>query len=257
MKIISLFNQKGGVGKSTTVSSLMYYFTSKGKKVLGVDVDGQGHLTKLCGINTNDENTVLELLQKKATFVETVKHSKFGDLLPADRQLQFATLQFAQQADFMFSILDMLEGQNYDYVFIDCPPAVNIITTAVLVASDYVIIPTEVEYLSLDGVQEMAQTIRSAKNRLNPKLEVMGLLLVKYNTRRKLTRALEEHLERTGRELFGAQPLPMRIRNTVDVPSAQARQMSVFEYKPKSEVTKEYTALAEYIERRVQENVKE
>lgn len=251
MTVISVFNQKGGVGKSTTVSTLMYAFTQRGKKVLGVDVDGQGHLTKLLNVSTDDENTVLELLEKKATFEETVKSTRFGDLLPADRQLSFATLKFAQQPDFMFAIADILNEQKYDYVFIDCPPAVNIVTTSVLVASDFVLIPTEVEYLSLDGVSEMAQTIQMAKNRLNPKLEIMGLLEVKYNTRRKLTKQFDEHLANVGQELFGAGTLPVRIRNTVDIPSAQARKMSIFEYKPKSEVAKEYTALVDYIERRV------
>lgn len=251
MKIIALFNQKGGVGKSTTVSTLMSYFTKKGKKVLGLDADGQGHLSKLCGVKTNGENTLLELLQKRATFSETVQRTPFGDCIGADSELHLATLQFAQQPDFIFSISDMLGDLDYDYVFIDCPPAINIVTTAVLVASDYVLIPTEVEYLSLDGVIELGKSINTVRKRLNKNLQVLGLLLVKYNGRRKLTQALEEYLSKTGREVFAADVLPMRIRHTVDIPSAQSSQKSIFDYKPNSAVAKEYTALAEYIERTV------
>ncbi|MEG9430195.1 MAG: AAA family ATPase [Christensenellaceae bacterium] len=95
MKVISFLNQKGGVGKSTTVSTLMAYLKNKGYRVLGIDTDAQGHLSKLCEAVTEDENTILELFQNRATFDETVQSSPFGDIVPADYNLQLAVLQFA------------------------------------------------------------------------------------------------------------------------------------------------------------------
>lgn len=253
MKTIALLNQKGGVGKSTTVVNLMDYFTRAGKRVLGIDIDSQGHLSKLCSVNTDGENTVKELLSGEATFAETVKQTRFGDVIPADNNLQLAILQFAMLPDFMYSIKDILEGQaqNYDIVLIDCPPGINVITVSALVATDYVIIPSEVEYCSLDGVTQLADTINQVKRRTNPALKVLGILLVKYNARRKLTHALEEVLESKGKEIFNASVLPIKVRNSVDIPVAQALKKSIFEYKPNSAVAQEYKELGNYIAKEI------
>ena len=249
MKTIALLNQKGGVGKSTTVVNLMDYFTRVGKRVLGIDIDSQGHLTKQCSINTSNENTILELLLEKATFDETVKKTRFGDVIPADGNLQLALSQFAQLPDFMYRVKEILEEQEnkYDVVIFDCPPSINIVSSATLVASDYVIIPSEVEYFSLDGVVELANTIKRVQKRTNPTLKVLGILLVKYNPRRKLTLAFEEHLATKGKELFSADIIPVKIRYTVDIPVSQAQKQSIFEYKPKSAVAQEYKSLGDYI----------
>ncbi len=250
MKVISVVNQKGGVGKTTTVSNLLAYFTEHGNKVLGIDIDSQGHLTKLCGINTDGRNTILEILQHKANFADTIVNTElFGDIIAADRNLGLSVLQLASSPETMFGIKELLEQCDdfYDYVIIDCPPAVNVITVAALVASDYVLIPSEAEYFSLDGVTELAQTINSVRKRINPTLKVLGILLVKYSTQRKLTKEVVELLQNAGQKIFQADVLPVKIRATVDIPQAQRYQQSIFAYKPTSKVAKEYAELGDYI----------
>lgn len=247
--VISFLNQKGGVGKSTTTSNLMAYFTKQGKKVLGIDIDAQGNLSKLCSAKTQNKKTILELLLEKGTIQECIQTTKYGDLIPADIQLQVAQMQLVANPMFYFRLKEILQPveKDYDYILIDCPPAVNLITTTALVATDYVIIPTEVEYLSLEGVKELSETIKAVQSRLNSKLQVMGMLYVRFNARRKLSKDLDEYMQEKAKEKFGASILPIKIRNTVDIPNSQARLQSIFEYKPNSGVAEDYKELGEYI----------
>jgi chromosome partitioning protein len=248
-KTICVFNQKGGVGKSTTTSNVMAVMTGLGKRVLGIDIDAQGHLTKFCGIDCENENTVLEMFKDAATFTETVKNTKYGDVLPCDRNLQMHVLSFAADANFPFRIKEIAAevGKYYDYIFIDCPPAVNQMTTAALVASDYVIIPTEAEYFSMDGVNEIANTLAQVKKNLNQSLKVLGLLLVKYNQRRTLTQELENLLKGAAQKLFKCNVFDTKIRFTVDIPASQALRQSLHDYKASCAAAEDYDKLVQEI----------
>lgn len=249
MKSIMIFNQKGGVGKSTTSGNLMAEYTKRGKRVLGIDLDGQGHLTKFLGIDTTDRNTVLELLKKEAQFLDTVAKTTYGDIVPCDSALQSNMLVFAQDPLFLYRIKDMLtELENvYDMIIIDCPPAVNQVTMAALIAVDYLVIPTEAEKFSIDGVKEIIETIRTVKSKLNPTLKVLGILITKYQGRRILTRNAEQALETVAKTYFDSKLFKTRISFMSDIPYSQAQNLSVADFKPKSKSAKEYSDLAEEI----------
>jgi chromosome partitioning protein len=253
---IAIFNQKGGVGKSTTASSLMAVLKERGERVLGIDIDSQGHLTKLCGINTKGENTVMELLAEEASFDETVKQSPFGDILPVDRNLQIYLKTFSEDINNIFKIKELVElvSDRYDYIIIDCPPNANQIALSSLVASQFVIVPTEAEYFSLDGVAEIAHTISSVKKRLNPDIKVLGILMVKYQPRRRLTKAVEEKINDFAKKHLDCGVFETKIEYGVAVPASQASKVSIFDYDKNSKPAKNYLNFVDELLAEVRKN---
>lgn len=256
MKSIMIFNQKGGVGKSTTTGNLMAELSKRGKRVLGIDLDGQGHLTKFLGIDTTDRNTVLELLKKEAKFLETVAKTGYGDIVPSDSALQSNMLVFAQDPLFLYRIRDMLaELENvYDFILLDCPPAVNQVTMAALIAVNYLIIPTEAEKFSIDGVKEIIETVRTVKSMPNQSLKVLGLLITKYHGRRILTRNAEQVLVSVAKTHFDSKVFNTKISFMSDIPYSQAQNLSVSDFKPKSKSAKEYSDLTDEILKELKKN---
>lgn len=255
-KTISIFNQKGGVGKSTTASNLMAELTRSGYKVLGVDIDAQGHLSKFCGIDTEGKNTIKELLANEATFAETVQHAKYGDVLPCDRYLQSFLKAFDDDINNIFKLQKMVveQGGNYDFIIFDCPPNANRITFSALMASNYVIVPTEAEYFSMDGVAEISRTISSVKEQLNPKLSVLGVLIVKYQPRRSITKQFENVMAQLADNYLHCKLFDTKICYAVAVPTSQAAKQSVVEYDKKSKAAEGYVAFAKEVVARVKEN---
>ncbi len=255
-KTIAIFNQKGGVGKSTTASNLMAELAKLGYKVLGIDIDAQGHLSKFCAIDTEDENTVMELLSGTATFDETVKNTRFGDILPCDRNLQIFIKQFSEDINNIFLLQDLVKAQDsrYDFIIIDCPPNANAITTSALVAANYVIVPTEAEYFSLDGVSEISLTIDKVKQRLNPGLIVLGVLLVKYQPHRSLTKQFEQFIVSLVDRHLHSKLFDTKICYAVAIPSSQATKKSVSEYDKNCKAAQNYAEFAQEVVVRIKEN---
>lgn len=254
---ISIFNQKGGVGKSTTASNLMAALKLKGNKVLGIDIDPQGNLTKLCGVNTTDDNTILEVLAGEASFEETMKETRFGALLPCDRNLAGYEREFGANPTNIFALKDLVEKieGDYDFIIIDCPPSSgSLITNAALVVSNFAIVPSEAEYFSLDGVNEIAKTMNGMKKRLNPSLKVLGVLLIKYQPRRILTRKLEKKMEQLANEHLGCKLFNAKIGYSVSVPESQVARMSIIEFDEKSKVAKAYLEFADEVIEGVKKN---
>lgn len=247
MKTIVVFNQKGGVGKTSTVANIAAELTSRRYKVLAIDLDAQCNLSVFCGAR-NAELSVRDWLLQTSSFDDVIVHSKYGDVIPASDSLQVELLHFASIPAFIIRLRDLIKNItiDYDYILIDCPPAVNQLTAAALVAADYVLIPTEAEFFSADGVGKIAETVEQVKP-LNPTIKVLGVLLVKYNPRRKLTQALEEKLSGATQRLLNCNILTTHIRFTVDIPAAQASGLSVRDYKPLGKATQEYTALCQEI----------
>ena len=248
MKTIVVFNQKGGVGKTSTVANLMAELTFRKKSVLAIDLDAQCNLSTFCGVR-NADKSVRDWLLQKAQFSDVVKRSQYGDIIPANEVLQVELLNFAAIPAFVVRLRNLvaeLPKDMYDYILIDCPPAVNQLTAAALVAADYVLIPTEAEFFSADGVGKIAETIGQVKE-LNKDLKVLGVLLVKYNPRRVLTRTLMDKLVGAVNDLLDCNVLKSNIRFTVDIPAAQASGVSVRDYKPSGNAAQDYGALCDEI----------
>lgn len=252
---IAIFNQKGGVGKSTTTSNLMAGLQECKKKVLSIDIDSQGHLTKFFNVDTNNQNTVTEILLNEATFEETVVHTKYGDILPCDRDLQTVISEFATKPNSILRLKKLVTqvADKYDYILFDCPPNANQVTISSLIASDYVIIPTEAEYFSLDGIAEISITLDMVKD-FNPNLKVLGILIVKYNPIRTLTRQIEKNLDNIAKNYFDSKVFRSKINDTVAIPNSQVNGVSIYEYENKSKVARNFMLFVKEVIKGVEGN---
>lgn len=233
--IISIYNQKGGVGKTTTAHTLAAGLCKRGFSVLAVDLDGQANLTNICGIAT-DRNTAYDLLTGD-TF-EPIKTGSF-DLIPGSGKLDGAD-GYINAPDLLLEALSRYKSA-YDFIILDSPPALGMIGLNALAASDRVIIPVHADKLSAQGVEKLAAFIARIRTEYNPGLKIDGLLLTGYNGRAVIAREYREYFADR------AQALQTRlynatIREGVAVQEAQTVNESVFDYAPRAKVTADYNA---------------
>lgn len=243
MKILTVMNQKGGVGKSTTVQNIGAGLTYlHKKKVLFIDLDAQGNLTY--GLGGNQEGyTILDVLINKCSIDEAIQSTPQGDLICSHSHL---------------SVIDtILEGNNkeyalkeaikpilskYDYILIDTPPSLSLLSVNALISSDSVIIPSQADIYSLQGIGQLAETIKAIKDTCNPKLEVKGIVLTRYNSRSLLTKNISNMLEDTAKSI-NTKLFTTPIREGIAVKEAQAMRKNLFEYAPKSNPAVDYKNL--------------
>lgn len=245
--IIALTNQKGGVGKTTTSAALISGLTAHNKKVLGIDLDPQGNLGFSLGLEIEDCLTIYELLKGQVPVEEAIQHTEFGDIIASNILLSSAELEFnrAGREYLLKNAISAVENQ-YDYIIIDTPPALNILTVNAYVVSNSLIIPMIPEILSLLGVSQIKETIDTVKRFYNPHLEVLGILLTKYNSRINLAREVREMAENIAQQL-GTIVFDIKIRNSVSVAEAPAHGESIFQYSPKSKPSIDYLDFVEEI----------
>ena len=191
-KVVSIVNQKGGVGKTTTSVNLSACLAELNYRVLVVDIDPQGNTTSGLGFEIDDDTkTVYQVLSGDAEPSEAVYKTEFGSLCvcPSDIQLAGSEVELVDEEKREFKLSDALEKikYQYDYVLIDCPPSLNLLTLNALIASDSVLVPVQCEYYALEGLSRLMQTIKTVKNRFNPKIEIDGVLLTMFDTRTNLS----------------------------------------------------------------------
>lgn len=244
MKTIAVANRKGGVGKTTTAAALVGGLTLKGYRVLAIDLDAQRNLTSTMQARS-DSKTALGVLTGDVTAREAIRHTQSGDIIPSSKALSGAdaTLTETGKEYRLKEALEPIEGE-YDYCIIDCPPALGILTVNALTAADSVIIPAQADIYSLEGIEDLQETIQPVKRYCNPELTIEGILLTRYSPRsvlsRDVTTLAEQLASKLGTTLFKA-----TIREAVAVKEAQISQQNLFVYAPKSKVSEDYRAFIE------------
>ena len=245
MKTIALINQKGGTGKTTTAINLGGALAAKGKKVLLIDFDPQANLTYSFGIQP-EKGSITEFLQGKQTLQTLLTNKERLSILPSSPTLADFEVSIVNKIGRENLLKDRLSGvKGYDYIFVDCPPSLSILTVNALNATNEVLIPLQMEILSLQGLSLLLGTIQEVKQVLNKKLKVRGIVASMYDSRRKLTREVMEEIEKNIKEKV----FKTVIRECVRIAEAPSFAKSVLTYAPSSNGAKDYMDLAkEFLE---------
>ena len=234
---ISIVNHKGGVGKTTSVSSLGVALARMGKRVLLVDLDAQGNLTDTL-TKTPGDRSIYDSLRTLET-LPVVNIREGLDLCPSSIDLVSMDLELADKKEREYRLSRLLRGLDYDFILLDCPPSLGLLTINALTASTKVIIPLTPEALPAKGLGTLLDIIERTKETLNPRLSLGGILITRYN-RRKINRLVEETL----RETFGDSVFKTKIRENVDISESPLQGMDIYSYSPNSIGAKDYESLA-------------
>ena len=200
MKTLCFVNQKGGVGKTTSCLNIGAALQRQGRKVLLIDLDAQGSLTKSAGIRTlePDTPTVSEVLSGRADAADAViRREDLPDLLPGDIRLSGTEVELIGAAGRDFILKEALEplAEDYDYALIDCSPSLSVLTLMALTASDGIIIPVAAQYMPLDGIMQLMQTVDIVRRRMNPNLKISGVIVTLYDARRGLDKSVYDAIK--------------------------------------------------------------
>ena len=256
-KVISLVNQKGGVGKTTTSINLSASLAVEGKRILLIDLDPQGNATTGVGFNKGDiDKSVYDVFSDNATIKEVILKTKFKnlDILPSSLQLAGIDIELMERGREDPSFQKAFQFKNrldecindYDFIIVDCPPSLGLITTNALAASDSVIIPVQCEFFALEGITQLLNAIMLTKKKLNPNLKLEGVLLTMFDSKTNLSIEVIEEIRSYFKEKVYTTIIPRLIR----LAEAPSHGKPIIAYDPKSKGSLAYLNLAkEVIER--------
>ncbi len=243
-KVISICLQKGGTAKTTTAVNLSANLAHRKKRVLLIDMDFQANATFASGVDFKTlANSLYNVLtpdrEYKCTIKDAILRTAYYDILPADKDVMDLQLELKSFTALREAIKAI--SKSYDYIIIDCPPALNIISQNALVASDYIIIPSEPKPFNFTGMVDMKETIEAVRKNHNPNLKVLGILLVKFNKRTKLTKLMQDSIESYSGQLQTT-VYESTIRDGIAVPESQLTQQPLIYYAPSANPTIDYKA---------------
>lgn len=247
-RIIAVTNQKGGVGKTTTAINLSACIAEKGKKVLAIDMDPQGNMTSGFGVDKNEqENTIYELILDEAGIEESIIPDVLDnlDIIPANVNLSAVEIELIGIDGKEFIVSNAVEKvrDNYDFIIIDCPPSLNMLTINALTTADTVLVPIQCEYYALEGLSQLIQTITLVKERLNDKLEIEGVVFTMYDARTNLSLQVVENVKDNLNQNIYKTIIPRNIR----LAEAPSHGMPVNLYDSKSTGAESYRLLADEV----------
>lgn len=239
-KIVSVINQKGGTGKTTTTINLGSALSKTGKKILLIDLDPQANLSYSLGVE-EPQGTLADVFTGHKSLNQIIVKQNNVSIAPGSNELvdiEISLVTQLQRESFLKNIL--AEAKGYDFILIDCPPSLSLLTVNALAASDEVLIPLQMEVLTLQGLSQILNTVKQVQSAFNSKLKVKGIVVVMFDKRRKLSSEIQDYLEQNIAERI----FKTRIRLNVKLAEAPSFGKSVLDYDPGSYGAQDYQALA-------------
>jgi len=244
-QIIAIVNQKGGVGKTTTAVNLAYALHAAGKRVLLCDLDPQANATSGFGAEKGDEKSSYQLLIDPESARTCITITEYGDLIRSGAGLSGAGIELVGMENrerCLKTALDLLRD-SYDYIFIDCPPSLEMLTLNALVAADSILVPVQCEYYALEGLSDLMSTLRMVKRKMNPRLEIFGVMLTMFDGRTNFSTQVAQEVRRH----FPGKVLSAVVPRNVRLAEAPSHGIPVTHYDKSSRGARAYKEMAEEI----------